>query len=154
MLSTKILLTIGLVTLAVGNCQAGSARDQDTTIGDITSITTTVSVSAKQSTSGAAQKTLKQRAISAHMTAVRGKIQANWLIPSSAAQIHCKADVHTLQNGQVTSVKLLDSCGSNSANRSVLAAVKDAAPLPMPPPVGQPSWYRHHFIVTFAHVEQ
>ena len=69
-----------------------------------------------------------------YQTAIRQKIQRNWTQPATAREdLLCLVAVRQLPNGEVVSVRILNECnGDDVVKRSIVAAVRNASPLPLP----------------------
>jgi colicin import membrane protein len=78
--------------------------------------------------------------------AVSDKIRARWIKPSKAkAKFDCTVEIELTPAGRVTSVELRKSCGSKALDESILHAVRDSEPLPLPanPAVFEPDLVLH-----------
>lgn len=65
---------------------------------------------------------------------ISNKVRRNWLRPvGSSEDFSCVVLVTQMPTGDVISVRVLSSCGSDLLNRSVETAVRKASPLPAPP---------------------
>jgi colicin import membrane protein len=65
--------------------------------------------------------------------AIADKVRRNWLRPPNASdEFRCRVEVTLLPTGDVTNVKLVDSCGSPVLDDSVQRAVYKSSPLPRP----------------------
>lgn len=64
--------------------------------------------------------------------AILAKIRANWEQPKPLARFDCTVDVEIKPTGEVTSAALRKSCGSEALDKSVIAAIWRASPLPLP----------------------
>lgn len=89
----------------------------------------------------AAQKRLKaQKAkarldtISKYQALILQSISQHWLIPAGVnKKLQCKLKIQLAPDGRVQTVNLLASSGDTSLDRSAIAAVYKASPLPLPP---------------------
>lgn len=65
---------------------------------------------------------------------IQNKIQRNWLRPAGTAELglKCKLRVRLANSGSVLLVQVMQSSGNGAFDRSVVAAVHKADPLPMP----------------------
>jgi colicin import membrane protein len=67
------------------------------------------------------------------VTAIRRKIERNWIKPKSGSKgLRCTIQVELAEGGEVTLAKVVRSSGNVKFDRSVLAAVRKASPLPVP----------------------
>ena len=66
--------------------------------------------------------------------AIKRKVQNSWLRPPTASDADLQATVRVRlnNNGSVLLVQVLNSSGNSAFDRSVVAAVNKADPLPMP----------------------
>ena len=60
-------------------------------------------------------------------------MESNWIRPSGARNISCKVSVKQLPGGQISSFRLLGSCGGAAVDRSVEQAIRKSDPLPKAP---------------------
>ena len=68
-----------------------------------------------------------------HVAMIAQKIERNWRQPLDAPpKLQCKIDIVLLPSGNVVSVKIVESSGHLSFDRSVETAVRRASPLPVP----------------------
>ncbi len=68
-----------------------------------------------------------------HVAMIAQKIERNWRQPLDAPpKLQCKIDIMLLPSGKVVSVKVVESSGHLSFDRSVETAVRRASPLPVP----------------------
>lgn len=68
-----------------------------------------------------------------HVAMIAQKIERNWRQPLDApSKLQCKIDIVLLPSGNVVSVKVVESSGHLSFDRSVETAVRRASPLPVP----------------------
>ncbi len=71
--------------------------------------------------------------INRHVALIVQKIERNWRQPLDApAGLQCKIEIVLLPSGNVISVKVVESSGHLSFDRSVETAVRRASPLPVP----------------------
>jgi len=71
--------------------------------------------------------------INKHVAMIAQKIERNWRQPLDApARLNCKIDIVLLPSGNVVSVKVVETSGNQSFDRSVETAVRKASPLPVP----------------------
>jgi len=71
--------------------------------------------------------------INKHVAMIAQKIERNWRQPLDAPpRLNCKIDIVLLPSGNVVSVKVVESSGNQSFDRSVETAVRKASPLPVP----------------------
>lgn len=79
--------------------------------------------------------------------AIQHKVQRNWLRPPGVSQeVKCQVTVQQSPAGDVLSVRLNRSCGSQALDLSVKNAVKRASPLPKPP---DPSVFQRTIVFNF-----
>lgn len=68
-----------------------------------------------------------------HVALIAQKIERNWRQPLDAPRnLQCKIDIVLRASGHVVSVKVVESSGNASFDRSVETAVRKASPLPVP----------------------
>ncbi|MDX2506371.1 MAG: cell envelope integrity protein TolA [Gammaproteobacteria bacterium] len=71
--------------------------------------------------------------VNRHVALIAQKIERSWRQPLGApANLQCKIDIVLLPSGNVVSVKVVESSGNLSFDRSVETAVRKASPLPVP----------------------
>ena len=71
--------------------------------------------------------------VNRHVAMIAQKIERNWRQPLDAPpKLQCKIDIVILPSGNVVSVKVVESSGHLSFDRSVETAVRRASPLPVP----------------------
>lgn len=71
--------------------------------------------------------------VNRHVAMIAQKIERNWRQPLNAPRdLQCKIDIVLQSNGNVISVKIAESSGNLSFDRSVETAVRKASPLPVP----------------------
>lgn len=71
--------------------------------------------------------------VNRHVAMIAQKIERHWRQPLDApSNLQCKIDIVLRSNGQVDSVKVVESSGNLSFDRSVELAVRRASPLPVP----------------------
>jgi colicin import membrane protein len=76
----------------------------------------------------------KQTLIDKHMNMIEVKIYRHWIKPPTASQgLEAELRVKLIPTGDVISVELTKSSGDAVYDKSVIAAVKKASPLPLPP---------------------
>ncbi len=81
----------------------------------------------------AERKRLSKGIINRHIAMISQKIERNWRQPLDApSNLKCKVDISLLPSGKVISVKVAQSSGNASFDRSVETAVRKASPLPVP----------------------
>ncbi len=81
----------------------------------------------------AERKRLSKGIVNRHVAMIAQKIERNWRQPLDApSNLKCKIDIVLLPSGKVVSVKVVDSSGNPSFDRSVETAVRRASPLPVP----------------------
>lgn len=81
----------------------------------------------------AERKRLSKGIINRHVAMIAQKIERNWRQPLDApTNLQCKIDIVLLPSGKVVSVKVVESSGNLSFDRSVETAVRRASPLPVP----------------------
>ena len=79
--------------------------------------------------------------------AVSAKIKSNWTRPAAApAKFDCTVEIDLTPEGQVTSAKLRKSCGPDALNQSVIQAVWQSEPLPLP---ANPAVFESELILHF-----
>jgi len=71
--------------------------------------------------------------INRHVALIVQKIERKWRQPLDApSNLQCKIEIVLLPSGNVVSVKIVESSGNLSFDRSVETAVRKASPLPVP----------------------
>jgi len=76
----------------------------------------------------------KQDEISKYMNLIENKIYQNWIMPPSTNKgLACELEVKLIPTGDVINIELSKSSGDKEFDNSVIAAVKAASPLPLPP---------------------
>ncbi len=72
--------------------------------------------------------------INKHVAMIAQKIERNWRQPLDVppAPLNCIIDIVLLPSGKVVSVKVVETSGNQSFDRSVETAVRKASPLPVP----------------------
>lgn len=60
------------------------------------------------------------------------QIQQNWIVPGKVDALSCVLSISVAPGGMVTQVKLVKSSGNDALDRSAIAAVNKASPLPVP----------------------
>lgn len=80
-----------------------------------------------------AQQQREQSEIDKYMAAIAQKIRQNWVVPPNYdKKAECLLDIRLMPTGDVLNVKLLQSCGHAELDASLITAVKNAEPLPLP----------------------
>lgn len=69
-----------------------------------------------------------------YQQAIKDHVEARWLRPPGTSDIKCDVRVQQLVGGQIIDFELLDSCGSEAADRSVAGAIRKSDPLPRAEP--------------------
>lgn len=91
-------------------------------------------LAAERAALDAARERANQSVVAEYTSAIKQKVQRNWIKPSSAAGgLSCEVRVTLIPGGDVASVRVIRSSGDAVFDRSVEAAVRRAAPLPLPP---------------------
>ena len=73
-----------------------------------------------------------------YIALIRDKVERNWLRPASAtAGIECVVHVTQIPGGEVVSARVGQCNGDASVERSIIAAVERASPLPWDPKLGE-----------------
>jgi len=93
-------------------------------------------IEAEQEALAVRQTELKKRqtTIDKYMSLIEAKIYQHWVKPPSAtAGRVAELDVRLIPTGDVINIELSKSSGDSLYDQSVLAAVKKASPLPLPP---------------------
>jgi len=71
--------------------------------------------------------------VNRHVTLITNKIERNWRQPLDAPSgLQCRTDISLRPSGDVVSVKMVESSGNQSFDRSCETAVWKASPLPVP----------------------
>ena len=77
--------------------------------------------------------TQSQGEVDKYMAMIKQAITSSWIVPDGLGESDfCRVKIRIVGDGTVIDIKLLDSSGNASMNRSVLAAISKASPLPMP----------------------
>ena len=80
-----------------------------------------------------AQAVVQQAMVNKYYARIQRKVSVNWTRPpGGAAGLRCVVQVQLLPQGDVLSVRIVDSSGDPAFDRSVEAAVYRASPLPVP----------------------
>jgi colicin import membrane protein len=75
----------------------------------------------------------QQAALAKYGDMIRNAIQQQWIVPENMAKdITCKLSIQLGPGGVVLAVKLVQSSGNAILDRSAMAAVRKASPLPVP----------------------
>ena len=76
----------------------------------------------------------KQTTIDKYMNLIEARIYQHWIKPPSASEGKvAELDVRLIPSGEVINIELSKSSGDPVYDKSVVAAVKRASPLPLPP---------------------
>jgi len=76
----------------------------------------------------------KQTLISKYQNLIEAKVYQNWIRPPGDLKGRiCELHVRLIPTGDVISIELSKSSGDSVYDKSVMAAVKKASPLPLPP---------------------
>ncbi len=67
-----------------------------------------------------------------YIAIIRQKVEDNWLRPPGSEVLSCQVLVRVMPTGEVFDAKVVQSSGSSAFDRSALAAVQKASPLPVP----------------------
>jgi colicin import membrane protein len=74
-----------------------------------------------------------QEEIGKHSALIGSRVKRAWLIPpGSPSNLVCILKIELLPSGEVQNVRVTQSSGNTAFDRSTVAAVKKAAPFPMP----------------------
>jgi len=71
-------------------------------------------------------------AIDQYKALILQQIQQNWIVPENVANLSCILQVQLAPGGMVLHVSVVKSSGNEALDRSALAAVNKASPLPVP----------------------
>ncbi len=83
----------------------------------------------------------------AYIYAIQQKVQRNWVKPASAKPgLECDVRVSQLPGGAVVSVNIVRCNGDAAVQRSIIAAVEKASPLPEP---ADPSVFERNLMLVF-----
>ncbi len=81
----------------------------------------------------AERERLSRGIVNKYVALIARKIERNWRQPLDAPRdLQCKIDIRLRSTGEVVSVKIAESSGNASFDRSVETAVRKASPLPVP----------------------
>ncbi len=81
----------------------------------------------------AERERLSRGIVNKYVALIAQKIERNWRQPLDAPRdLQCKIDIRLRSTGEVVSVKIAESSGNASFDRSVETAVRKASPLPVP----------------------
>lgn len=83
-----------------------------------------------QSSSKPSQATLGE--INQYKALILQQIQQNWIMPAKITDLSCVLQIQLAPGGVVLDVHLLKSSGNSALDRSAIAAVNKASPLPTP----------------------
>jgi len=82
-----------------------------------------------------------------YITDIRSAIEHNWIRPPGMAKgLECKLKVTQIPGGEVADVKVISSSGNPAFDRSAVAAVYKASPLPKP---RDPSMFDRNIVLIF-----
>jgi len=85
--------------------------------------------------------------LSRYQFRIMQQVRRNWIEPASVvADLECVVNVRQLPSGDVTEVSIGRCNGDESVKRSIVAAVRKAAPLPLP---SNPSLFQRNLTITF-----
>lgn len=70
--------------------------------------------------------------INRYKTMILQQIQQHWIVPANVDQLSCELQVELAPGGAVLKVSLSHSSGNDALDRSAIAAVNKASPLPVP----------------------
>lgn len=91
-------------------------------------------LAAERAALDAARERANQSVVAEYTSAIKQKVQRNWIRPSATSSgLSCEVRVTLIPGGDVASVRVVKSSGDAVFDRSVEAAVRRAAPLPLPP---------------------
>lgn len=80
----------------------------------------------------AAAATANSAEINRYKTMILQQIQQHWIVPANVDQLSCELQVELAPGGAVLKVSLSHSSGNDALDRSAIAAVNKASPLPVP----------------------
>jgi colicin import membrane protein len=84
----------------------------------------------------ASQKAVRSQAVQGEVDKYKAmilqQIQQNWIVPQNVQNLSCVLQVQVAPGGMVTGVSLVKSSGNEALDRSAIAAVNKASPLPVP----------------------
>lgn len=86
----------------------------------------------KVATQAATASAANTAEINRYKAMILQQIQQNWIVPVNVEQLSCELQVELAPGGSVLRVTLLHSSGNEALDRSAIAAVNKASPLPVP----------------------
>ena len=87
---------------------------------------------ARQAAQAQARSAAIQAEVDQYSAMILQQVQQNWIVPQKVEHLSCLLEVQIAPGGMVTQVRLLKSSGNDALDRSALAAVNKASPLPVP----------------------
>ncbi|MDA8390960.1 MAG: cell envelope integrity protein TolA [Gammaproteobacteria bacterium] len=109
---------------------------------------------ARARTLAAQQAAQAQGIIDRYRALIQAKVSAAWVAPPGVhAGLRCTVAVHVIAGGQVLSARITSSSGNAVFDRSVLAAIYNAVPLPVPRSSAKLRYLRRFKFVFTAPVE-
>jgi colicin import membrane protein len=91
-------------------------------------------LAAEQDRLTAQRQSAMQRMINEYVGYIQEKVQRSWIRPpSSGVDLSCTVEVRLIPGGEVIDAQIVRSSGNTGFDRSVVAAVYKASPLPVPP---------------------
>lgn len=92
----------------------------------------TVQAKAASAQQAAARSAATEGEIDKYKALILQQIQQNWIMPQNVQNLSCVLQVELAPGGMVLNVKLVKSSGNDALDRSAIAAVNKASPLPVP----------------------
>ena len=95
----------------------------------------------------AASEAAARGVVDRYKALIEARVSAAWVAVPGTKGLRCDVAVHVIAGGQVVSVRVLESSGNVVFDRSVVAAIYNAAPLPVPKSPAKLQYLsRFHFI--------
>ena len=106
---------------------------------------------AKAKAEAAARAAAARGIVDRYRALIQAKVSAAWVAPPGLkAGLQCTVAVHVISGGQVLSARIVQGSGNAVFDRSVLAAIYNAAPLPVPRSPARLRYLRHFKFVFTA----
>jgi len=104
---------------------------------------------AAQAAAQAAAEVAARGIVDRYKALIEARVSAAWVTVPGTQGLRCEVAVHVIAGGQIVSVRVLESSGNIVFDRSVVAAIYNAAPLPVPKSPAELQYMsRFHFVFT------
>ena len=87
---------------------------------------------ARQRAAARAAAAAARGVVSRYKALIEARVSAAWVAVPQSKGLHCIVRVRLIAGGQVVSARIVQSSGNSVFDRSVIAAIYNAAPLPVP----------------------